>query len=97
MKTEKVIISDQAILDLEEIWQHIGNDNPVAADEQIDKIYGQCLLLQDNPEIGRRREELYNGLRSIVVSKYILFYRIKDEVPEIVRVLSGYRDIDSLF
>jgi toxin ParE1/3/4 len=97
VKIEKVIISDQAILDLEEIWQYIGNDNPVAADEQIERIYEQCLLLKDNPEIGRKREELYNGLRSIVVSKYILFYRIKNEVLEIVRILSGYRDIDSLF
>ncbi|MBU4273811.1 MAG: type II toxin-antitoxin system RelE/ParE family toxin, partial [Planctomycetes bacterium] len=37
------------------------------------------------------------GLRSLPVKKYTIFYRINPATLEIVRVLSGYRDIASLF
>jgi toxin ParE1/3/4 len=49
------------------------------------------------PEMGRKREKLFPGLRSFPVGRYIIFYRIRPDQIEIVRVLSSYRDIDALF
>ena len=97
METEKLIISDQAAEDLEEIWQHIGIDNPAAADKFVEVIYEKCLHIEENPEIGRNRDELLPGIRCLPVKKYLIFYRIKIKAVQIVRILSGYRDIDSIF
>ena len=97
MAIEKLIISDQAAADLEEIWQHIGIDNRSAADKLVEVIYEKCLLIKENPEIGRNRDELLPGIRCLSVKKDLIFYRIKSKAVQIVRILSGYRDMDSIF
>ena len=97
MEIEKLIISDQPAADLEEIWQHIGIDNPSAADKVVEVIYEKCLHVKENPEIGRNRDELLPGIRCLSVKKYLIFYRIKSKAVQIVRILSGYRDIDFIF
>ena len=48
------------------------------------------------PKMGVERSELIKGLRSYPLGKYILYYRIKDNDLEVVRVLSSSRDIDSI-
>ena len=48
------------------------------------------------PELGRSREELAPSLRSFPARKYIIFYRPAEDGIEVIRVLSSYRDIDSL-
>ena len=47
--------------------------------------------------MGRRREELAPGLRSILQGSYVIFYRLTEERIEIVRVLHVARDIDQQF
>ena len=54
-------------------------------------------MLARNPAAGRERPELVSDLRSFLVGRYILFYRPIDDGVEIVRVLHGARDIDSIF
>jgi toxin ParE1/3/4 len=47
--------------------------------------------------LGRSRDQLALGMRSFPVGNYLIFYLpIKNGIV-IVRVLSGYRDLDSLF
>jgi toxin ParE1/3/4 len=47
--------------------------------------------------MGRSYAELLPELRGISVNPCIIFYRlIKDDV-EIIRVVNGYRDLESLF
>ena len=52
--------------------------------------------LAENPRIGRSREELAPELRSFPFQDYVIFYRPIDNGVEIVRVLRGSRDIESL-
>ena len=94
MKDLTLVISDQATEDIIELWLYIANDSPQNADKFTDHIYQQCLLLCSSPEIGRERNELLPGLRSFPVKRYIVYYRITREFREIVRVMSGYRDIE---
>src|SRR5262245_42339155 len=61
--------------DLEEIWLYIATDNIVAADAVLDKVVAKSVLLASNPELGRARPEIHEGLRSVPVGNYILFYR----------------------
>ena len=46
MAIEKLIISDQAAADLEEIWQHIGIDNRSAADNLDKTLIAFHILLR---------------------------------------------------
>jgi toxin ParE1/3/4 len=93
----RLVISKDAVSDLDEIWLFIALNSPQNADIFIDRIYDTCLLLKENPEMGRLRQELSPGLRSFSVGRYIIFYRLKNDIIEIVRILSGYRDIDIAF
>lgn len=54
-------------------------------------------MLEDHPLSGRSRDEIRPDLRSIVVSPFVVFYRVKDQTPQLVRILDGRRDIDDIF
>jgi plasmid stabilization system protein ParE len=36
-------------------------------------------------------------MRSIVVVPYLIFYRVREDSVQIVRVLHGHRDIEAMF
>ena len=67
------------------------------ADRMLREIYARCAVLEQHPYAGRAREELWPRLRSIVVSPYVVFYRVSDDSVEIVRVLDGRRDLEEIF
>lgn len=50
-------------------------------------------LLLRHPEIGKRRDEIKEGLFSFPYASHIIFYRILKDQIRIVRVLHGSRDI----
>jgi toxin ParE1/3/4 len=54
-------------------------------------------MLARTPRMGRVRDELAPGLRSFPIGDYLIFYRNVPKGIAVVRVLSGYRDIESLF
>lgn len=87
----------QAEEDLLDIWRHIARDNPDAADAWVDQLGETAWRLAENPEIGTTREELLPGIRSFPVGNYILFYQTIDDGIELIRILSAYRDLESLF
>jgi len=54
-------------------------------------------LLAEQPMLGRSRDELAPGLRSIPLGRYVIFYEVIPDGISIVRVLHGARDLGSLF
>ncbi len=92
-----VIRTDQAKADLREILSYLEERSPPAADDLLEVIEQRCALLGLFPKIGRTRDELMPGLRSIAIEKYLLFYRITAETVEVVRILLGSRDIEAIF
>ena len=93
----KIERSEQAELDLIDIWTYIARDSLTAADNLIDQIETVCQLLAKSPLLGRARAELAPGLRSFSVGDYLIFYCPTKSGIVIVRVLSGYRNLDALF
>jgi toxin ParE1/3/4 len=93
----RVLKRPQAEADLDDIWWHIAQDNPDAADRLLDAIDERCTLLAQFPLVGTSRDELIPGLRSVPVGNYLVFYLPLDDGIEVVRVLHGARDIDVLF
>jgi toxin ParE1/3/4 len=83
--------------DLVGIWDYIADDNEGHADAFVDRIDQKLLALASNPTMGRARDEFVKGLRSFPVGRYVIFYRPIPKDVEIVRVLHGSRDIDTLF
>lgn len=93
----RVLKRPQAETDLDEIWWYIAQDNPDNADRFLDRIEKRCGELAQFPGMGTSREELMPTLRSLAVGNYLIFYLpVKDGI-DVVRVLSGMRDIDALF
>ncbi|MGA8233880.1 MAG: type II toxin-antitoxin system RelE/ParE family toxin, partial [Candidatus Acidiferrales bacterium] len=54
-------------------------------------------ILVDGPVMGRRRNEIRHGLRSVVCQQHVIFYVLKAERIRIVRVMHGNRDIPNHF
>jgi toxin ParE1/3/4 len=86
------------VADLADIWAYIALDSPDNTDLFIDRIFRICQQgLASNPRLGRTREELSPGLRSLVFESYVIFYHPMPNGVAVVRVLHGMRDIESIF
>lgn len=80
--------------DLKQIRAHlVERDAEQAADRLLRRIAHVLTLLADAPEIGRGRPELREGLRSVPVGRYIVFYDFDDAAVRLVRVIHSARDI----
>ena len=91
-------ITITASRDLESIMDYLAEKvNNEAAEYFLQKINTKFKLLIKFPQIGRRRDELYPGLRSLPLEDYLIFYRLVPEGVEVMRVLVGYRDLKALF
>lgn len=91
------IISQLAIKDLEEIVDYLSIENIETGEKFIDEFEKKCLYLAKFPNVGRRYDDIKPSLRGLPLAGYIIFYRIVKDRVEIIRVVSGYRDLESLF
>jgi toxin ParE1/3/4 len=93
-----IIWSPEARADLSEIWDYYAKTaGRPKADNIAREISNACRPLEDHPFAGRARDELRPGLRSIATRPYVIFYRVRGDVAEIVRVLHGRRDLEDIF
>ncbi len=93
-----IIWSPEARTDLSNIWEYYaGRAGRRPADKIVRDIAGSSRLIEHHPLAGRARDEIRPGLRSIPARPYVIFYRIRDDVAEIVRILHGRRDVDEIF
>jgi toxin ParE1/3/4 len=97
VKRLDLVLSDEAVSDLADLWTYIAEDSPERADQFVDQIHETCKTLAESPMIGRERNELRPGMRCFPIGRYLIFYRVIEERLQVVRVLSGYRDLDALF
>jgi toxin ParE1/3/4 len=78
--------------DLLAAWLHIATDNPIAADQYLDRIQHVCALIADNPAMGIERDELKVGVRSFPVENHVIFYVAKDKGIAVLRVWPSAQD-----
>jgi len=88
-------ISENARRDLIGIWGYIADDSEEAADSVVSALYDQFDLLGKSIFLGRRRDDLLPGYRSVTAQDYVILYRVVGEDVEITRVIHGRRDIDA--
>jgi len=80
---------DDAVDDLVTISDYIANDNPSAARNVAERIKNSVNSLKEYQGIGRLGR--VEGTRELVASglPYIIPYRVKNNMVEILRVLHG--------
>jgi toxin ParE1/3/4 len=88
----------EALSDIDQLWDYYAE---VAGREIADKILREIgkvvAAIADYPLAGRSRDELRAGLRSLAASPQVVFYRLREDRPEIVRVLDDRQDIGEIF
>jgi toxin ParE1/3/4 len=86
-----------AIQDLESICDAIAIDNADAASNLFDDIRKQCVRVAKFPLSGKSYDMLKPNLRGFIIKNYIVFYTIDSENITIVKIVSGYRDLEAIF
>ena len=92
-----IVLRPKALADLVEIWAYIAEDSIRQADAFAGRIDQQFRMLARQPNLGRERPELLEGLRSIPIGSYLIFYTPRPRGIEVVRVLHGARDLTLFF
>jgi plasmid stabilization system protein ParE len=75
LKQLQLIIAPSAIKDLQGLHDYIAADNVDAASRFIETLYSRFDLLCHQPGIGRKRDEVIAGYRSIAEGEYVIFYQ----------------------
>ena len=91
-----VHFSAAAQLDLLELGDYIGRDNPDRAVSFVDEIAARCRTLSEFPRRGRLHRSLRKDARILSYRGYLIVYREHEDRVAIERVWHGARDILSL-
>ena len=101
MTGPQIVVSPLAELDIVEIGDFISLDNPRRARSFILEMHEFMLRVAARPFVGRPRDDLRTGLRSVpfVGYPYTIYYRVlpRRRGIRVIRVLHGARDAARLF
>ncbi len=90
----ELTLTTRALNDLEQIFESLEEQGPQAATNFAKSLDALQDRLCAFPELGRARDELSPGLRSVPIKPvFVAFYRLKGGRIEILRILHGHRDI----
>lgn len=93
-----VVRSPEADADLVSIWLYGARTwSPAQASAYLLEIEALCNQLVVNPKLGKLRNDLVLGVRSILITPHVIFYRVSKEAIEIVRVLHQREDASATF
>lgn len=90
---KRVLFRPEAEADLLSIAVHIAQDSTDRARSFVARLRERCNQLSAHPLMGRPRDDLSDGMRSIIERPYVLIYRVLDDTVEIVAILHGARDL----
>ena len=91
-------LTKPAIQDIEEIADYIAQQSGLEQSEKfLSKLESKFSKIVNFPLLGKKSDEILTDIRTIPSDKYLILYiPIGDDI-EILRVVSGYRDLSNLF
>jgi toxin ParE1/3/4 len=93
----RYVLSPLARQDLNEIWEHIAEDDLDTADRFVDELEAAMDAIAKMPGMGHVREDLADvSHRFWPVRSYLIVYHSDTKPVEVVRVLHAARDVASL-
>lgn len=90
-------LTDEAIQDLDNIFNYMSDFRLDAATRFLDAFESKCEALTQFLRMGKTYEDLSPQLRGVPVDGYIILYRIIENDIEVIRVVSGHRDLKKIF
>jgi toxin ParE1/3/4 len=87
----KIFWLEKAAIDLEEAYEFILFDNPLAAGNEINKVLAAVELLSMNPGMGKAGRVAKTRELVVAGTSYIVIYRAKGNHLEILRIFHGAR------
>ncbi len=91
-------LSQPAIQDIEDIADYIASQTGLEqAEHFLSKLDAKFARITQFPTLGRPRNEILPGLRSLSIDSYLILYAATESRVDILRVVSGYRDLTGLF
>jgi toxin ParE1/3/4 len=96
--TDRFRLTKPAIQDIEQIADYIAQQSGLEQSEDfLSKLESKFSKIVNFPLIGRKRDEILTNIRTIPLDKYLILYMPIGDNIEILRVVSGYRDLSKLF
>ncbi len=93
----KVVITNAAKADLVSIAEFISQNNPQRAVSFVDELLDRCVLLGDTPRAyALLHRYKHYGVRRCIHGDYLIFYRISEDFLEIIHILHGARNYETL-
>jgi plasmid stabilization system protein ParE len=94
-----IFLSPEAEDDLIQAAEYLDREtgNAVFGHRLHDEIDHVMNLIVENPLMGRARPDLQNGLRGFPHGQYTIFWRLRENEIEIVRVLHQRQDVEREF
>ena len=90
--------SSDAEEDLFQIWAYLTRRaSRAVADRIVRDIELNCRRLKKWPQSGRDRGDILPGMRSIPSGLYVIFYVVRTDRIDVIRVLHGRRDVEAIF
>jgi len=83
--------------DLNAISDYFLEQSIDAGERFVEAFNQKCKYLVRYPYMGKSYTHLKPGLRGLLLMGYIIFYRVVEDNVEILRVVSGYRNLQDVF
>jgi toxin ParE1/3/4 len=91
------VINILASQDLNEIADYFMENNIEAGERFFREFNRKCKQIVAFPNSGKSYAQIRQDLRGLPLEGYIIFYRLLDDGIEIMRVISGRRNLPSIF
>ena len=88
-------LSPAAQADLENIWEYsLRHWGEAQTETYVRSIQTACESLAKDSIVSRSAEEIRTGYRKVSVGSHVMFFRIQQDVVEIMRILHQSMDVD---
>jgi len=88
----RIIWTEPALLDLDEIAEYIALDDPLAASRYVQRVFDRVERFEAYPQSGKRPPELVRTFyREVVVPPCRIFYRIEGDAIFILYAMRAER------
>src|SRR5436305_434982 len=98
-----LIVHPRADIDQLECFTYLAQKSPDAARRFLEAIEASLRAIADNRDVGHRylaanrQDEDWRYRRVPGFQKYLIFYRVTAAETEVVRIVHGSRDLESIF
>ena len=96
MKSLPYVISKKALTDLNDIWYYTVEKWSVdQANRYYDLIFEEIGYICKRPHSGKSMDDIRKGYRVSKVKSHLIFYKVVNDIVEIIRILHQRMDIEN--